>query len=424
MGPIQSIQELRDFLLRRRDILVLGVGLGILLGVFMALRSEPLYQSVAVLSTRVDAVADDTMRNTAASAQSRLLQLIEQRLTARDTMLRLANDYELFLERPDHERVDLMRQSITILSQAAVTVGFATDGSLASIVIQARADTARKAMDLANELAEMVMEETGAGRRARAEQTATFLSMEQERLQQALREVQAESRIFANENFEFTAFNVDMRRSEMTQIIADLQDARRELVAAEAELSGRNLLPRQQIAVRDRILALTSEVERLSAEQEAFQPFLRRVAEIEREQALLRDRESRLREQLLDVSRQLDAAGADLRLEADDRTARFEVVEPAEESEYPISRPRRNTAIMGPIMGLILATLAAFAYELARPALRSSGQVERELGMRPVLVLPELVLPAERRRMRRAYVAGVGLLVLALAAIILAMYGR
>ncbi|MGY6548150.1 MAG: hypothetical protein ACXIU7_03975 [Roseinatronobacter sp.] len=426
MGPIQSFAELRDFLRRRISFILLGLGLGTLLGVYMALVSSPVYQSIAILSTRVDAVAEDALRGPTTGNAARLMQLIEQRLTSREAMLRLADRYELFVERPAHERVELMRESITLISQAAVTVGFGSDGSLASMIIMARADTAQRAADMANELADMVLIESGAGRLARAQQTLEFLEAEQERIVEELRAVQAEARVLSIENSAYLSFNAEVRVTQLGQLVADIQDARREIVTLETELESltrQNMLQRRQASLTDQIAARKSELARMEAQQEDFAPFFQRVAEVERELAILAERETRLQDRVGEMSRQVAAAEAALRLEAGERTAAFEVMERAEASQYPVSRARRTTAMMGVVAGLMLGAIVAFAYELMRPALRSIGQIERELGMRPVLVLPALVSPSERRRNWVGWFAGLILLGLSLAAMVTALSG-
>jgi tyrosine-protein kinase Etk/Wzc len=422
MGPIQSFQELRDFLRRRMALIVLALGVALLLSVLVALRSAPVFQAVSVLSTRVEAVADTAVGNASGGNAARLMQLIEQRLTSRETMLRLADDYEMFLGRPAQERADLMRASITLMSQAAVTVGFGSDGSLASMIIMARADTGPKSAAIANELAEMVIAETGAGRTARARQTLQFLQTEQTRLNTELRALQEESRLFMAQNYDVMSFNADVRRTELSQIVSDIQDARRDITAAESELStlvAQNTSQRRQASLRDQIALRNAELERLLAQQAEFEPFFQRVAQAERELAILTEREARLQDRLREISGQVSAAEAALRLEADSQSATFELVEEATVPEYPISRSKKRTVMMGAVAGVILGVIGAFALELLRPALRSARQVERELGMRPVLVLPELVMPGERRKIWLGWIAGACLFILALAAILL-----
>ncbi len=422
MGPIQSFAELRDFLLRRLNLIMLAFGVALLATVFLALRSTPEYQSVAVLSTRVDAVTDAALQGSGTGSAARLMQLIEQRLTARDTMLQLADEFDMFVGRPAQERADLMRGSITLMSQAAVSIGFAPDGALASMIIMARSDTGPKAAAMANTLAEMVLSESDAGRFARARQTLEFHQSEFERLSAELAAVQQQSRDFMAENYEVMSVNADMRRAEMSQIAADMQDLRRELAASEAELAamaGQSTGQRRQIQLRDVITRARAELERLEDQQLALEPFFRRSAQAERDLEILTNRETRLLDRVREVSAQVEAAERALRIESESRGATFEVVEEATIPEYPMSRSRKSMVMMGGVAGIFLGVLGAFAYEVLRPALRSARQVERELGMRPVLVLPALVLPAERRKRLIGWSAGACLFALALIAIVL-----
>lgn len=426
MGPIQSIEEVFDFLRRRAGVMVLAAAIGLILSVFVAQRTAHVYQSLTVLSSRVDTVADDAVRASSSGAQSRLLQLVEQRLTSSENMLRLADTYDLFTGEPAQTRVRLMRESITLISEAAVTIGFSSDGALASIIIMARADEAEKAAGIANDLAEMVIAETGAGRMARARETLEFLRLEQTQLTAELRELEAEARAYATQNFDAMPFNATVRRSELTQILSNIQDIRREISAAEAELDGmrdQGVSQRRQVQLRETISARNAELGQLEAQRDAMTPFFQRAAQVERDINAFERSEARLRDQLREISTQVAAAEGALRLETDERGASFEVLERAEPAEAPMSRSRRMTVLMGIVAGAILGAVAAFGYEVLRPALRSTRQLERETGMRPVLVLPELVAPAQRRRARLGWIAGAGLLALTLAALMLVQQG-
>ncbi len=426
MGPIQSIDEVIDFLRRRAGVIVLAVALGLILSVIVAQRTSHVYQALTILSTRVDAVADDAVRASSSGAPSRLLQLVEQRLTSSENMLRLADTYGLFLDEPTQMRVTLMRESITLISEAAVTIGFSADGALASIIIMARADDPSKAAGMANDLAETVIAETGAGRMARARETLEFLALEQTQLTAELRDLEAESRAYATQNFDAMPFNATVRRTELSQILVSIQDTRREISAAEAELSGMRdqaVSQRRQAQLRETISARSAELAELQAQRDEMTPYFQRAAQVERDLSAFERSETRLRDRLREVSTQVAAAEGALRLETDERSASFEVLERAVPPEAPISRSRRVTVLLGLVVGGILGGIGAFAYEVLRPALRSAAQLERETGMRPVLVLPELVPPSQRRRARLGWIAGAGLLALTLAALMLARQG-
>ncbi|MBR3371675.1 MAG: hypothetical protein IKG52_13695 [Rhodobacteraceae bacterium] len=420
MGPIQSLSELFAFLRRRVDMLFVAVGLGTIVAAFVALQTAQVYQSHTVLSARLNTVSGEFASMTGVqNAPARLLQLVEQRLTTRENMLALAEKYDLFPGLPTQDRVDATRQSVTFLSREAVAIGFSRDGMLSSVIVQARADDGQKAADIANELATMIIAETGAGREARARETLSFLREQLAQTEADLRDVATEQRAFAALNPDAMPFNVELRRSELLQLTTAIQSTESEIVALESELAAQNRqgsTQRRLAQLRDQLTTRQAELGSLQSRRDELEPFFTRVAQIERDMAAIAQREERLQDSLRDISDQIASAETNLRLETGQQIAAFEVLEPATPADYPISRSRKATLLMGVIGSAVLAVVAAFAYEVLRPALRSAGQVERETGMRPVLVLPELVLPADRRRLRIARFAGLALFVLALAA--------
>jgi uncharacterized protein involved in exopolysaccharide biosynthesis len=423
MGPIQSIAELLAFVRRRIDVIALVVGLGIVTSMFVALTTAPTFQAHAVLSARLNTVSGEFANNAGAeNAPARLLQLVEQRLTTRENMLALADKYDLFRELTPLERVDRMRGSITFLSQAAVTIGFADDGVLSSIVIQARADTPEKSADIANELAQLTIAQTGAGREARARETLAFLRQQQATLQNQIAAIQEESRRFATANTDAMPFNVEIRRAELLQLGTAIQAAESAVSALEATLAGlttQGSTQRRLIQARSELAARQADLERLRAQRAELEPFFVRMAAVERELAALDERERRARDSLRDLSNEVALAEANLRLETGQQIAAYEIVETAAAPDYPISRSRKASIMIGSVGAAIVAVFGAFAWEILRPALRSPGQVERETGMRPVLVLPAMTTTSERRKVLVARLAGLGLFGLGVAAAIL-----
>jgi len=99
-------------------------------------------------------------------------------------------------------------------------------------------------------------------------------------------------------------------------------------------------------------------------------------------------------------------------LDSDQNFERFEMLEAALPADYPSSRSRASMVVMGLAAGLFLGLMMSYAMEWLKPALRSAAQVERELGMQPVLVIPRLELPAEKRRRTIGWSAGAALVLL------------
>lgn len=425
MGPIQSLSELTAFAARRLPLIFAIMGLCIIGAILVAVNSAPTYQSIAILSARVaGSVGDDA--NNPTNSQIRLLQLVEQRLTNRETLLELAERYDMFTGLEQADRTEAMRSAITLVSQEAATVGFGSDGSVASIIIQGRADSANKAASLTNDLARMLMERTQSGREERVRNLVESLSAQKTRLEAELRDVEAQSRAFVDENFELMPVNVEVRRTEYRDLSTAIQEGSRTLNSLEAELQtirDTGGTQRRRIQIETQLSPLRTELEQSIARRDALDDLFRRAARAEREIVALEARQERLQGQLDAVSDQLTDAELGLGLGPDGPEAIYEVVEPAAPSNAPVSRSRKMIVILGAVAGLGLGGIIAFMTELLVPRLRSPAQLERECAMRPVMVIPKLTSAAEIRKQRIGWAGGGLLLALAFVAALLASIG-
>lgn len=68
------------------------------------------------------------------------------------------------------------------------------------------------------------------------------------------------------------------------------------------------------------------------------------------------------------------------------------MLERAVEPAYPSGGGRKKLAIAGTLGALIAAIGLAFVLDLMNPVLRSAAQMQREVDIRPVIVLPDLKL--------------------------------
>lgn len=419
MGPIQTLQELLAFLARRAPLIFAAIGLGVLGAIVVAVTSTPQYQSHTILSARVGGVSTSATTSDPMTSQARLLQVVEQRLTNRETLLSLADKYDMFTGLPAADRVEVMRSSITLVSEQAVQIGFAPDGSVSSIIIFARADGSEKAASLTNDLAQMLMDQTRDSRQTRARDTLAFLEAQQARLQQELRAVESESQAYVNENFDVMPVNVDLRRTAVQELATSIQETTREVRALEAELQSideQGGSQRRRIQIENLLGPLRQELADMQGDQGGMDDYFRRAAQAERQIAQFEIRQERLRTQLDEVTNQVNDAAAIVSRGTGEAAAFYEIVEPATPSDAPISRSRKMTVVLGSVVGAFLGLMIAFVADLIQPKLRSPMQLERECAMRPVMIIPKLTSPSEIRRQRIAWAGGFLLLVLSLAA--------
>ena len=422
MGPIQSLNELLAVLRVRAGLIALVSVIGILLALFVALRSDAVYQARAIIQVQSAMLSDG---ESAQGSAARGLQQIEQRIMSRDNLLAMANRFELFEGLTNQERADLMRASLTLNSVAAVAMGFGSDGAVSSLMILARADSAGTAADLANYVADMIVVLSTEFRVDRVRESTAFFRAEENRLAATLTAVEDQIEAFKIENFDLLPGNVAGRALELQALEERLRVVRREMTGLEAEIAEleaeatRVTTQRRLLILREQLDTRRIEETELDAAVGELQPMLRRLPQIERELSALERREEQLRAQLRATSERRAQAELGARLETDQQSERYELLEAAIVPDYPISRSKRVVVMMGVVASVGLALGLALVQEFLNPVLRTPSQLERAIGLRPVLTVPAFDTPQQRRKTAVGWISGLALAALAAVAVIL-----
>ena len=424
MGPIQSLHEMLSWLRRRWRVMALLLLIGGLAGVVMAMRTARVYSASAVIQVMspVIAVGDDATGAVNPDV-TRRVQVIEQRLMSRESLLALAERHGLFdgMAISATEQVALMRQSFSITSIAAAQQGFSRDGSLSALIVSASDDQPQIAAAIANELAESVVSESASGRQANAQQAVDFFRQEEDRLAQSIAALETQLAAYRTANEAFLPEAVTLRRAEQERLADSRLRIQQEVSARQSELD--TLDPRSPRAITQRRVAqLTTELAQFAQQSAvidtrlaAVQLLLQRAPEVE-QQILAADRQmTQLQAQLTTAAERRREAELGLRLADDDQSGRFVLLERALVPEYPISRSRKTVALMGVVGGLMAGVMLAYALEWLQPVLRTAQRMERDLHLRPVISIPFVPSARERRRRQMIWAAGLALLLAALA---------
>lgn len=419
MGPIQSFDELRRWLVRRFWLVAMIALLVTVAGILFAMSSDRVFRASAVIQV-LNPVIDPRDAN-ASNTIIRRVQAIEQRIMARDNLLALGERHGIFdgLELTATERLNIMRQSISIEAVAAAQAGFSRDGSLAALVVSASADTPEVAAALANDLAEDVVRENAEQRRERAQSALRFFTAEEARIEGLIVELEAEIAAFQAANEAYMPGALSLRRDEMGRLSESRIEGQREIAQYRAELvtldadAGRVVTQRRIAQLNDLIRQKTEEVDALTARIDEIRYHFQRGTEVERELSSLTRRMTQLQSQLTNAAERRREAEIGARLEGDDQADRFVLLEAALPPDYPISRSRKLIVAAAAVAGVALGLALAYALEWLNPVLRSAAMFERELQLRPVASIPYLEPPRERRRRRLIWALGLGLPLLA-----------
>ena len=401
MGQIQSLEELLNFLYRRRMIILVVAVLGALLSAIYAKSRPDTFETAAVIQIQSAAVqGTDEQRSSAAAVT---LQSIEQQLTTRENLAAAIERHGLYADLPlsIDKKIDMLRASISFQGvDSAAGQPFGEARNLSAILVFARMGEAELAARVSNDFAQGILDMSAAGQRAKAEQNVAFFRQEVDRIGQEMAAVEAETARYKNEN---AGILPEMRVAlgdEMVNLDTDLRQLRQDRVALEGQAAQINAKETRRETDRralDDITAqlsvIDSQIASAEARQTALEAELATSPEVERVLAGYDRRLDQLRAQHDAATGRMVQAETDARLAELQQTERFTLLERAIIPEGPMGGGNKKLAIAGAMASLLAGLAIAFMLDLMNPVVRTAAQMERQLDLRPVVSIPEVVAP-------------------------------
>jgi uncharacterized protein involved in exopolysaccharide biosynthesis len=397
MGSIHSLQDFLD-MLRRRAVLILVVFcLGSVASVWFAAQQQHLYESSEVIQVAQPTIADDLAKSTVEGSTARRMQLIEQRLMARGSILEIVETFGLYADHPDlkpSELVARVRENVSITGVAAVREGFADDGTIAVLTITARMPSPEQARDVAAEFGRRTIELSVNSRIEQARETLNFFSAKEQALARDLLALEDEVAAFRAENDVAQPGALEFRQAEIATLNEALLDIAREeiqirraadqAVATERPATAQRMLEEFQ----EQLATLLAQSDLLKQRKAELEQTLETTPEVERQLAAYERRRDQLQGELDIVRARLNEAEIGFRLETSRQSERLTILEPAALPDYPVTGGRKRKAGLGAVASLMLGMVIAFLMDMRKPVLRSAAQMKRETGLMPVVTIP------------------------------------
>jgi tyrosine-protein kinase Etk/Wzc len=336
------------------------------------------------------------------------LQTIQQRLTTRENLLAMIDRHDLYTDLPlsNDEKVHLLRMAVrfqTVAAAAAVTYGSAPPVS--AMIIFAQTDDPAKSARVANDFAQSMLDAGAETQTGRAQEAVTFFAEEERRVAAELAVLESQVAAYKNDNGDALPALRDMRREEIVGIESDLRGIEGNLAALTSELDairapGRTLreTDRRQIdTLTGQIATLTAQRASLVSQRERLVIAMARMPEVERALSGYERRLDQLRAQYDQVTRRLAEADTAAKLEERQQSERFALLERAVIPELPVSGGRRKLAMAGAFASFVMGIGVAFLLDLMNPVVRTAAQMERQLGLRPMVSIPDMRQVRPRR---------------------------
>ncbi len=409
MGPIFSLADFLDMLRRRAAVILYVVVAGSILSLWVALNQQHMYHSAEVIQVTRPTIADELAKSTVEGSSARRMQLIEQRLMARGTLLDIIEKFGLYAELPSltpTEKVVMLRNAVSITGVAAVREGFADDGTISVLTITAMLPTAEQARQVASEFGRRTIELSVSSRIAQARETLSFFAEKESALASQIAKLEDEISAFHTANDVALPGTAEFRRSEVATINEGLLDIEREKIlirraADQASATERPATARRMLAeAQEQLATLDAQRDLLIQRKSELETALQTTPEVQRQLGVYARQMQSLQGELETVSTRRNEAEVGFRLETSGQGERLTVLEPAGLADYPSTSARKNKALMGGVASVLAGLAFAFVLELRAPVLRSAAQMERETGLAPVASIPVLDTKPRGRGLR------------------------
>lgn len=412
MNQFQSISEVLSALRRRALLILIIVAIGCAASLQYALKQAKIYEATAIIQIEDAKIPDQLAGSSAPSTDSaHRLRLIEQRLMSRDNLLLIMEKYDLFADAPQlslNEKIFQLREAARITQIVNQQQSWQPSNTPSGLMIAVRMADPNLAAEVANDLMNRVIDVSRERSLGRARDTLDFFATEENRIGQEILALEERIAVFKRDNSESLPAGQTALR---TQLI-NLQDS--ELALEQEILTLQNNAGRQRLDVLENQINLLEEQRQLiTARIQGVEELLNSSPEVEREFNIMERQLSQLQDQYSVVTRRKAEAELGQVLEDRQQSERFEVLESALPPEFPVSRSRKKLAIMGGLASVIVAFAAAIGLELATPRIRTAAQMERMLGMQPVISVPRIHTSRETNGRRFAWIAGLVALVVA-----------
>jgi uncharacterized protein involved in exopolysaccharide biosynthesis len=196
-SDFRTFHDYVALLKRRRWYLIVPAVALSLATVLVALLLPPVYRSEGKILIEQSEIPPELVASTVTSYASERLQVIEQRVTTSETLIRIMNKYNLYPNyrqyEPTSDLVERMRES-SGLELISATESKNKDGTMQTIAFSVFFDYGNPqiAQRVANELVSLYLSENIRGRQDRAAETKAFLAAEAQRLDREINKTEEE----------------------------------------------------------------------------------------------------------------------------------------------------------------------------------------------------------------------------------------
>lgn len=463
--PELDIRAYFDVLRRRYLFLVIPAVVIAIAGAVVAQVLPKIYEARATILVESQAIPTEMASSTVTANAAERIQVIEQRLMTRDNLLEIARQFSLYQEGGNPPSPSVIVESMRgATSIEQIDVGrqlFRRDIGVIGFTVAFQYDNPTIAARVTNELVSSILAQNLETRLGRAAETSKFFESRLSLLEKDLLAMESKIADYKRENEAALPDTLAYRREQLAQLVEQISviDRRMEIeengegdavfagdatepatyrlqareLALESlkeqrdrlgALAEKGFVPQNRMTELDRqittaeldILALKSEIAAAGGAGfgglEAQKTFLQdksqkvrdsiaRTPTVEAELNVLNREYERLQSEYRQAQEKMNAATTGERLEEDRQAERFEVIEQATIPEKPVSPDRPKIMMAGMLGGLGIGAGLLILLELLDTSIRTTGDLERRLQLRPIATIPYVRTSEEQQKSRK-----------------------
>ena len=412
MIRLAILDEILRAFLRHVTLLVFVVFVGVIASLVFALSLPRTYETMAVIQIEQPDIETASSTATANGQILQQLQIIEQRVMARENLQGIIDEFDLFDDLPSmtpNKKITALREAASVSQISDPALAWRPDVIPTALSITVALGNPDLAAAVANELVDNVVDQNRARREVRARETMAFFEGEEERIGAAIREYESQIADFRQKNSASLGTGITAQREELRT----LRDA--ELVVSREILELNSGQRANSTVFANRVSRLEEQRNLLRARIDQVEVVIAAAPELERQLTGFERELRQLTEQYQAITRGRAEAEMRLMLQETERSESFFILERAVAPDEPVSPNRKKIALAGCILAMMVGVGLVYLMELRNPVIRTEAQLERLLGLRAVAVIPNVQVKRERVLKRMIWVTG------AFVAILLAM---
>lgn len=254
-----------------------------------------------------------------------------------------------------------------------------------SRLAESNAELDRQALELENQLSSLVIELAQSEIVPQSDQTP-----EERELADLARELAQKRSIYTDNHREIISLRGRMAALEASLPVVVTDDGQAASLREAA-------MGRQIQKLEAQIAQMEAQKAENIGKQAELEASIKRTPNIEMQLNVLERRRIELQDQYQSIVAKRAEAETGERLEANQQAERFELIEEAVVPDNPIAPSRKKILVLGSGSTIGLALGLVFILEMMNPVIRSAHHMERQLDLRPVVVIPYVMTRSERR---------------------------